>query len=69
MGKQRYQQATLNIAKDRPDFHLTSATRSAPTASTQTEVDERYLAQRDYFGNSPIPHRSSRASNHENEEG
>ena len=71
MGKQRYQQATLNIAKDRPDFHLDLGDAvGTDGVTTQAAVDERYMAQRDYFGNfadsAPL---FLVLGNHENEEG
>src|SRR4051812_9295617 len=71
MGKQRYTQATLNIAKDHADFHLDLGDAVGTDGlQTQAAVDERYLAQRDYFGNfaDSVP-LFLVLCNHENEEG
>ncbi len=67
----RYEQATLNIAADNPDFHIDlgdAFIMSAP--DNQAEANAVYLAQRPYFDNfgrsTPI---FLTIGNHENEEG
>jgi len=67
----RYEQATLNIAADNPDFHLDLGDAFIMSeASNQAEADDIYMTQRPYFGNfshsAPI---FLVIGNHENEEG
>ena len=67
----RYQQATLNVAADNPDFHIDLGdTFNMDNVTTQTAADAAYLAQRAYFGN--FSHSSPvflAVGNHENQEG
>ena len=68
---QRYEQTTLNVAADHPDFHLDLGDAFLmENATNQTSANDIYLAQRPYFG-----HFSHSApvflaiGNHEDEEG
>jgi hypothetical protein len=67
----RYNQATLNVAADNPDFHLDLGdTFIMDSVSSQAAADARYLTQRSYFGN--FSHSAPvflAIGNHENEEG
>ena len=67
----RYEQATLNIASEDPDFHLDLGdTFIMDDVNNQTDVDNVYTTQRNYFGNysnsSPV---FLVMGNHEDEEG
>jgi phosphodiesterase/alkaline phosphatase D-like protein len=68
---ERYGQATLNVAADNPDFHLDLGDAFiADEATTQTEANDIYRAQRPYFGN--FSHSAPvflAMGNHEDEEG
>jgi hypothetical protein len=76
---ERYEQATLNVAADNPDFHLDLGdafiiSDDLGVGSNQTgnqgQVDAVYQAQRPYFGN--FSHSAPvflAIGNHENEEG
>ena len=71
MAGRRFQQAALNIAKDRPDFHFDLGdTFGTDGMTTQGQVDDRYLALRTYFetfaDSAPL---FLVLGNHENEEG
>ena len=68
---QRYEQTTLNVAADHPDFHLDLGDAFIlDNVASQTDVNDVYLAQRPYFD-----HFSRSApvflaiGNHEDEEG
>ncbi len=67
----RYNQTTLNVAADHPDFHLDLGDAFImEDAENQTEANAVYLAQRPYFGN--FSHSAPvflAMGNHENEEG
>ena len=68
---QRYQQATLNIAADHPDFDIDLGDTFIMDAVTnQTDVNSVYLEQRSYYGNysysTPV---FLAIGNHEDEEG
>jgi hypothetical protein len=68
---QRYEQATLNIAADNPDFNLDLGdTFIMDDATNQTDANNLYLAQRPYFANyshsAPV---FLAIGNHEDEEG
>jgi hypothetical protein len=68
---QRYEQTTLNVAADHPDFHLDLGDAFLMgDATNQTDANDIYLAQRPYFGN--FSHSAPvflAIGNHENEEG
>ena len=67
----RYEQTTLNVAADHPDFHLDLGDTFVMNSPTnQDEANAIYLAQRPYFGN--FSHSAPvflAIGNHENEEG
>jgi hypothetical protein len=67
----RYNQTTLNVATDHPDFHLDLGDASIlEDITNQTEANDVYLLQRPYFGN--FSHSAPvflAPGNHENEEG
>ena len=75
----RYEQTTMNVAADHPDFHLDLGDTfiissdlgvGSNTTGNQSQVDAVYLAQRPYFGN--FSHSAPvflAIGNHENEEG
>jgi hypothetical protein len=67
----RYEQATLNVAADQPDFHFDLGdTFITNSAVNQAGIDQAYMNQRPYIGNyassSPV---FLTPGNHENEEG
>ena len=76
---ERYEQTTLNVAADHPDFHLdlgdafiisTDLGVGSSANGNQSEVDAVYMEQRPYFGN--FSHSAPvflALGNHENEEG
>ena len=48
----RYEQTTLNVASDHPDFHIDLGDSFIMNdVEDQTDADDVYLAQRSYFGN------------------
>ncbi len=75
----RYEQTTMNVAADQPDFHLdlgdafivsTDLGVGTYQTGTQAQVDDVYEGQRPYFGN--FSHSAPvflAIGNHENEEG
>ncbi len=68
---ERYNQTTLNVAADKPDFHLDLGDAFImEETENQTEANAVYQAQRNYFGN--FSHSAPvflAIGNHENEEG
>ena len=68
---ERYDQTTINVAADHPDFHLDLGDAfMTDGAGSQTEANDIYLAQRPYFGN--FSHSAPvflATGNHEDEEG
>ncbi len=73
MYNAQYQQAIVNIATDHPDFHIDLGdTFMVDNTTTQTAVNNAYLAQRDPLYLDGIGHSAaifSMPGNHENEEG
>ena len=75
----RYEQTTLNVAADHPDFHLDLGDAfivssdlgvGSNVTGNQSQVDDVYMDQRPYFGN--FSHSAPvflALGNHENEEG
>ena len=66
----RYEQTTLNVAADDPEFHLDLGDAFIMNATNQSEANAIYDAQRPYFGN--FSHSAPvflAIGNHENEEG
>ena len=67
----RYEDTTMNVAADNPDFHLDLGDAFIMSeADNQTEANNIYVAQRPYFGN--FSHSAPvflAIGNHENEEG